>query len=282
MELGIVTFPTEHSLLPAELAAAAEQRGFESLWFCEHSHIPVRRESPWPGGGELPRHYLETLDPVVAIAAAASVTSRLRLGTAVALIVERDPIHFAKSIASLDVVSGGRIEVGLGAGWNLEEMRNHGTDPSTRFALMRERIEAMKAIWADDEASYHGEHVDFDPIYAWPKPVQRPHPPLHIGGAFPGGLRRAVRYGDGWMPLGGRDDTDFAPLARALREEAERAGRDPASLQMTVCFAPADAAVLSRMADAGVDRALIGIPHEREAALAALEERAPLLDAVAG
>jgi probable F420-dependent oxidoreductase len=282
MELGVVTFPTEHSLLPAELAAAAEQRGFESLWFCEHSHIPVKRESPWPGGGELPRHYLETLDPVVAIAAAASVTSRLRLGTAVALIVERDPIHFAKSIASLDVISGGRIEVGLGAGWNLEEMRNHGTDPGTRFALMRERIEAMKAIWADDEASYHGEHVDFDPIYAWPKPVQRPHPRLHIGGAFPGGLRRAVRYGDGWMPLGGRDDTDFAELAHALREEAERAGRDPAALQMTVCFAPADAAALSRMAAGGVDRALIGIPHEREAALAALDERARLLDAVAG
>src|SRR5919206_2840703 len=182
MKFGVTMFTTRYSIGPAELARAVEERGFESLFVPEHTHIPVSRRSPWPGGADLPDEYRETLDPFLALTAAAAATERLLLGTGICLVVERDPITTAKEVATLDHLSGGRFLFGVGAGWNAEEMQNHGTDPSTRFGLMRERVEAMKAIWTQDEAAYHGKHVDFDAMWSWPKPAQKPHPPILVGG----------------------------------------------------------------------------------------------------
>lgn len=260
MKAGIFTFPTAYSMPVTALAIEMEQRGFESLWLPEHSHIPARRESPWPGGDELPAVYYDVFDPLVSLAAVAAVTRTLRLATGVALVVQRDPIQLAKSLATLDVISNGRLEVGIGAGWNLEEMRNHGTDPAQRFRLMRERVEAMKAIWTGDEAEYHGEFVDFEPIRAWPKPLQRPHPRIHVGGSAPGALRRVVRYGDGWIPLAGRGDTDFAAQSSKLRDAVSAAGREGARVQITVCLAPRDARTLEALAEGGVDRVVFALP----------------------
>jgi probable F420-dependent oxidoreductase len=274
MHHGVTYFPTQEAIAPAALARAAEERGFESLFVAEHSHIPVERRSPWPGGGELPRMYYDTLDPFVALASAAAVTSRIRLGTGICLVVERDPIHTAKEVASLDRVSEGRFLFGVGAGWNAEEMANHGTrDFGRRFKLLRERVEAMQALWTQDEASYHGEFVDFDPVFQWPKPLQRPHPPIHVGGGFPGAARRAVRYGDGWMPILGRDDV----LAHAprFRRMAEEAGRDPAGLEISVYGAPRDEAGLARLREAGIDRVVHVLPPEPA------EKILPLLDQLA-
>ena len=212
MEYGVTIFPTDYSISPADLAVAAEERGFDSMWFAEHSHIPVSRKSPWPGGADLPKMYYDTFDPFVALASAASVTTKIKLATGICLVVQRDPIHTAKEVASLDHVSNGRVLFGIGAGWNAEEMEDHGTDFKRRFKVMRERIEAMKALWSENEAEYHGEFVNFDPTFAWPKPVQKPNPPIHVGGGFPGGAKRAIRYGDGWMPIYGRDDiTEYLP-----------------------------------------------------------------------
>src|SRR5436190_900736 len=177
-----------------------EERGFESLWFPEHTHIPASRETPWPGGADLPEQYWHTYDPFVALSAVAQATERLRLATGICLIIQRDPITTAKEVASLDRLSGGRFLFGVGAGWNREEMQNHGTDPDRRFGVMRERIEAMKAIWTQDEPEYHGKHVDFDPLWSWPKPLQQPHPPVWVGGSSPKVIDRVVRFGDGWMP----------------------------------------------------------------------------------
>jgi len=270
LEIGITIFPTGYSISPAELAVAAEERGFESMWFAEHSHIPVSRKSPWPGGAELPKMYYDTLDPFVALASAASVTSKIKLATGICLVVQRDPIHTAKEVASLDQLSKGRFLFGVGAGWNAEEMEDHGTDFSRRFKLMRERIEAMQALWTQDEAEYHGEFVNFDPTFAWPKPVQKPFPPIHVGGAFPGAGKRAIRYGNGWMPIHGRDDiTTFLPEFRKMAEEA---GRDPASLEVSIFGCAATPAVLEKYRDAGVTRCIFGLPPaDRETVI-------PLLD----
>jgi probable F420-dependent oxidoreductase len=277
MRFALCTFSTEHGLLPGELAVAAEQRGFESLWFTEHSHIPVSRESPWPGGDELPHYYSETFDPMVAMTAAAAATTTLRVGTGIALLVERDPIMFAKETASVDVLSGGRVEVGVGAGWNLEEMRNHGTDPATRFALLGERIEAVKAMWTCDPAEYHGRLVDFDPIHLFPKPRQKPHPPLHVGGAAPWGLKRALRLGDGWIPIAGRGDDLVDHLAK-LREYADEVGRESIEgFEVTVYSAPPDRATLERYREAGVTRVLFFVdPVDRGHAMEMLDRRAEL------
>ena len=200
MELGLALFATDYTLEPARVARLAEERGFESFWVTEHTHIPVSRDTPYPGGGELPREYSHTHDPFVALAMAAAVTSRIKLGTGVCLVIQRDPIVTAKEVASLDLLSGGRFLFGIGAGWNREEMRDHGTDPGRRFSLMRERVEAMKAIWTEDEASYQGEHVAFGPMWSWPKPLQDPHPPVIVGGNGAKVLDRVLRYGDEWMP----------------------------------------------------------------------------------
>ena len=276
MQFGLMTFPTEYAFHVAELAAAAEERGFESLWVAEHSHIPASRATPWPGGAELPQMYYDSLDPFVALAMAAQATTKLRVGTGICLVIQRDPIQTAKQVASLDVLSKGRFLFGVGGGWNKEEMANHGTAFESRWKLLRERIEAMKAIWTKDPAEYHGELVDFDPIVANPKPAQKPHPPIHVGGAYPGGMRRAIRYGDGWIPIAGRGDDDLLAQLPAFRKAAKEAGRDPDAIEISIYGAPSDSALLRSYADAGVARAIFGVPPaSRDVVL-------PLLDKLHG
>jgi probable F420-dependent oxidoreductase len=284
MLFALCTFATEHGLLPHELATAAEQRGFESLWFTEHSHIPASRESAWPGGDEMPGYYAQTLDPVVAMTAAAAATTQLRVGTGIALLVERDPIMFAKEIASVDLLSNGRVEVGVGAGWNLEEMRNHGTDPATRFRLLRERVEAVRTIWTNDPAEYHGSMVDFAPIHQFPKPCQKPHPRIHVGGAAPGGVRRALHYGDGWMPIAGRGDDDFGAHLSRLGEIAAELGRESVEgFQVTVYGCPPDPARIEQYENAGVTRVLFFVdPVDRSRAVETLDRRAELVQRLRG
>ena len=252
METGVAIFPTHDAIAPADMARLAEEHGLESLFFPEHTHIPASRESPYPGGPSLPRKYAHTYDLFVAITAAVTATSRLRVGSGVCLVIQRDPIITAKEVASVDFLSGGRFEFGVGAGWNREEMADHGTDPRRRMALLRERVEAMKEIWTAEEASYEGEFVKFDRIWSWPKPAQRPHPPVLVGGDGPTVMDRVLAFGDAWMP-------NYAPegiLERAaeLRARADR----PVSLQ--VMGVPADPAVLEAYAAAGFDRALHWLP----------------------
>jgi probable F420-dependent oxidoreductase len=279
MRFALCTFATERGLLPGELAAAAEQLGFESLWFTEHSHIPTSRESPWPGGPDMPRYYQETLDPIVAMTAAAAATTTLRVATGIALLVERDPIMFAKEIASVDVLSGGRVEVGVGAGWNLEEMRSHGTDPSTRFRLLRERVEAVRAIWTTDPAEYHGTMVDIAPMHQFPKPRQQPHPRIHVGGAAPNGLRRALRYGEGWIPIIGRGEDLLTSMARLDEYAAEEGRESTEDFQVTVYSCPPDASLIEGYEKAGVDRVLFFVdPVNRDHAMEMLERRAALVE----
>ncbi len=275
MHFGACFFPTAYAISPVELSTALEDRGFESIWLAEHSHIPASRESAWPGGPDLPQMYHDTLDPFVTLGAIAATTTTLKLGTGIALVVQRDPIHTAKEVASLDVLSGGRVLFGVGAGWNFEEMADHGTDPDRRFGLMRERVEAMKALWAGDPAEYHGDHVDFDATYQNPKPAQRPHPPIHVGGVAPGGLRRAVAYGNGWIPIGGRTAVDGAQLSAMRVEACAEAGRDPAEVEISIYYASADVGVLTDLADHGIERAAFAVPS------APRDEVLPLLDSYA-
>jgi probable F420-dependent oxidoreductase len=265
MHLGVAMFLTEHAMRPGALARAVEERGFESLWFTEHSHIPASRETPWPGGGELPREYYGLLDPFVSLAFAAEATRRLKLGTGVCLVAQRDPIQTAKAVATLDVLSGGRFLFGVGGGWNREEMQNHGTSYTARWKILRERVEAMKEIWTRREATYRGETVQFERIVAEPKPIQKPHPPIHVGGAWPGGMKRALRYGDGWIPLLGRGDDDVASHMPDFRRAAEAAGRDPAALEVSVYACPPDAGLVERCAQAGVSRLVFRLPSEGDA-----------------
>src|SRR5436190_16098252 len=250
MKFGIAVFPTDYAADPSTIARLVEQRGFDSLFFPEHTHIPVSRRTPYPGGGELPRAYSHTLDPFVALTAAATATERLLVATGICLVVERDPITTAKEVASLDQVSGGRFLFGVGAGWNAEEMQNHGTDPHRRFSLMRERIEAMKAIWTQDEAAYHGRHVDFDPIWSWPKPVQKPHPPVLVGGNGEKVLDRVLAFGDGWMPNRIKpQDEQFVQRLDELRRRAEEAGRE---IPVTIYGGTRDPQTIERWAAGGV------------------------------
>ena len=273
MRFGVTIFPAADSMPMAELGPALEERGFESLWVAEHTHIPASRRSPWPGGAELPQMYYETLDPFVALTAAAVTTTALKLATGITLVPQHHPITLAKQVASIDQVSGGRFLLGVGGGWNAEEMENHGGEFSTRWKLMRERIEAMKAIWADDPAEYHGALVDFDPIWSKPKPVQTPHPPIHVGGASPWGPRRAARYGNGWMPINGRgsmlDELDV------LAEECAKNDRDVSEIELTLYAAPPDVDEVKRHEDAGVHRFVFGLPPSGADVLL------PLLDAYA-
>jgi probable F420-dependent oxidoreductase len=274
MKIGIAMFPTDYSITPSDLGQAVEERGFESLWFPEHTHIPTSRKSPWPGGPNLPDVYKQTLDPFMALTAAAVATKRIKLATGICLVVERDPIHLAKHVASLDYLSGGRFIFGIGGGWNAEEMANHGTDFKTRFSLMRERIAAMKAIWTNDVAEYQGVFVNFEPLWAWPKPIQRPHPPILVGGEFPHGAKRAIEYGNGWMPIGGRglDTLDILPRFRQMAAEA---GRNPDEVPMSIFAARQDTEVLKRYRDAGVDRAVIMVASKgRDATLKDLDAAA--------
>ncbi len=266
MRFGLMTFPTDYSIPPAELGRAAEDAGFETLLFAEHTHIPVRRDTPNPRGGELPDKYWHTHDPFVALATVAQATERLRFGTGICLVVERDPITTAKLVASLDFVSGGRFDFGVGGGWNREEMRNHGTDPKRRFSIMRERVLAMKEIWTNDEASFRGEHVSFDPIWSWPKPVQDPHPPVLVGGIGEKVLDRVLEYGDEWMP----NRAEPEELAPRIAELRERAGRH---VPVSYYAAPPDDAFIERLAEAGVDRALLDVPSEDAETVLPLVER---------
>ena len=281
MEFGVCIFPTEEAMHPADLAVALEERGFESYWVAEHTHIPAERRSPWPGGADLPRMYYETMDPFVALTAAAAATDRLKVGTGICLVVERDPIITAKEVASIDHVSGGRFLFGIGGGWNAEEMENHGTEFSTRFRLMRERVEAMKAIWADDPAEYHGEFVDFDPIWSRPKPVQRPHPPIHLGGASPQGPRRAARYGDGWMPINGRGS--MLDELGVLADECARQDRAVSEIELSLYMAPVDVDAAKEHEAAGVHRFVFGLPPgPADTLLPLLDRQAAVIAAVNG
>jgi probable F420-dependent oxidoreductase len=281
LELGVAMFPADYAVGAPALARMVEERGFESLWFPEHTHIPASRSSPYPGGGELPRMYSHTHDPFVALAAAAAVTDRIRLGTGICLVVERDPIVTAKEVASLDQLSGGRFLFGVGAGWNREEMENHGTDPDRRFGLMRERIEAMKAIWTEDEAEYHGRYVDFDPIWSWPKPVQVPHPPVVVGGNGERVLDRVLRFGDGWMPNRVTDDDALLARVADLRRRCEEAGREP--VPVTVYGASRKPERLERWAEAGVSRAVYWLePADGSEVERELDDLAGLADAYPG
>ncbi|MFP6746258.1 MAG: LLM class F420-dependent oxidoreductase [Alphaproteobacteria bacterium] len=271
MDYGVAIFATDYTITPAELAVAAEERGFESLWFPEHSHIPLSRISPWPGGGDLPKHYYDCMDPIVAMATAASVTKTIRLCTGICLIIQRDPIQLAKEVATLDQLSGGRVVLGVGGGWNAEEMADHGTAFDSRFRLMDERVAALKVIWTENKPEFSGEFVNFEPMMAWPKPVQKPHPPILVGGGFPHGARRAIEYGDGWMPLGGRGWDPLETLPR-FRQMAAEADRDPDSLNITIFGAEDDTDTNKSYRDAGVGRAVFVLPSSGR------DEILPLLD----
>jgi probable F420-dependent oxidoreductase len=267
MKFGISTFVTDEGIAPAELGRALEDRGFDALFVAEHTHIPVKRETPYPGGGDLPRIYYRTLDPFVSLTAAAAVTENLLVATGIALIIQRDPIVTAREVASLDLVSGGRVIFGVGAGWNREEMRNHGTDPTRRGELMDERIRAMRAIWTSDQAEFHGKHVDFDPIYSWPKPVQQPHPPIYVGGESERSVERVAEYGGGWLPRAGTEN-----LAEQIERVRDRAGR---RVPVSLYAAPRDSENIEEYARAGVDRILFYLPTTpRDETLARLDELA--------
>ena len=258
MRFGLSIFPTAETMQPAALGRLAEERGFESLWFPEHTHIPVSRETPYPAGGDLPDEYSRIYDPFIGLTAAAAATERLLVGTGICLVVERDPITTAKEVATIDRVSGGRFLFGVGAGWNREEMANHGTEPRTRFTLMRERLEAMVEIWTKEEAAYHGRHVDFEPIWSWPKPVQRPHPPILVGGNSDGALDRVVDLADGWIPNPETRLSELPSRIGDLQDRAATAGRD--RVPVTFYAVKPEAEALRRYADAGVDRAVFYVP----------------------
>ena len=273
MRIGGAMFFTDYSMSPTELARALEDRGFDSLWVPEHSHIPLTRRSPFPSGGDLPKKYYDVMDPFVVLGAAAAVTKTLLLGTGICLIAQRDPIQTAKQVASIDQVSGGRFLFGVGNGWNEDEMANHGTAFASRHKLARERVEAMKAIWTESKAEYHGEFVNFEPMMAWPKPVQKPHPPIIVGGAFPYGARRAVRYGDGWVPRASRQQyADVGEFLPQFRQMATAAGRDPDSLPITIFRVEENLERLRQYHDIGVARAVISVPAAKA------DEILPLLD----
>jgi probable F420-dependent oxidoreductase len=263
MRFGASMFFTDYSITPVALARAMEERGLDILFAPEHSHIPLSRKTPFVLGAELPKRYYDVMDPFVTLAAAATVTTRLKLGTGVCLIAQRDPIQTAKLVASIDQASAGRFVFGIGNGWNQDEMENHGTAFTTRHKLARERVEAMKAIWTQDAAEYHGEFVDFGPMAARPKPVQKPYPPILIGGAFPYSARRAVRYGDGWMPQAtAKDPTPLTDLIPRFRQMAAEAGRDPAAMQIMIGAQPPDAKLIGTYQALDVDVVYPSLPSE--------------------
>jgi probable F420-dependent oxidoreductase len=282
MKLGIAFFPTEFAIRPDELARAVEERGFESLFFTDHTHIPATPQTRTLmqelHGGVLPR-FTHNYDPFVALTYAAAVTQTLRLGTGVCLVPEREPIALAKALASLDVLSHGRVLFGVGVGWIPEQLSNHGIDPPTRWAVMDERVQAMRAIWTQDEAEYHGRHVDFGPIWSWPKPFQRPHPPILVGGAGKGVIRRVLAYGDEWMPHAGMPVEQLGARIRELQHTAGEAGQD-AEIPVTVQGAEPDARALNELREVGVTRATLYAPSaDTEQVLRFLDDVAPLVDA---
>ena len=277
MKFGVFYFPTDYGIQVPDLAVELENRNIESLFVCEHTHIPTSRKSPFPGGGKLPKKYIHTHDPFIALSFAAALTKKLRLVTGICLLPQHDPIVLAKVIASLDMMSGGRFEFGIGGGWNVDEMNNHGVEYKTRFKQMREHTEAMKAIWTRDEASFHGEFVNFDPIWSYPKPTQKPHPPILLGGETDYTLKRIVEYCDGWIPRGNMDFDPKLSLKR-LRDMADRHGRDPKELSTTLFRGPTTKEALDACREAGVDRVLYEVPDgTTDDALKALDDVVALM-----
>ena len=255
---GVTMFPTDYSIQPVELARAVEERNLDSLFFPEHTHIPASRATPFPGGGDLPKMYWHTHDPFVALGACAAVTSTIKLGTGICLVIERDPITLAKEIASVDMISNGRFILGIGAGWNREEMENHGANYPRRWAEVREKVLAMKAIWSHDEAEYHGEFVNFDPIWSYPKPVQEGGPPIWIGANSDWVFDRLAEYGDGWMPIGGLGSGNMDKLNTAF----DKAGRSVNDLDMALFGAPTDIEKLKGRIDQGFDHLIFNLPSD--------------------
>jgi len=284
LKIGAVMFFTSYSMQPVELGLALEERGFESIWVPEHTHIPSSRKTPYPAGGPLIRPYYDIMDPFLALTAIAAATRTLRLGTGIALITQRDPIVTAKMVSTLDQLSGGRFLFGVGNGWNQDEIENHGTVFADRHKIARERIEAMQAIWTQEEAEYHGEYVDFGPMQQCPKPVQKPYPPIIVGGAFPYGARRAIRYGDGWIPRADRlEKAGVGTLVAQFRQLATEAGRDPASLPISIFRVPEAMAGLRYCEEIGIDRVTFSLPAEgRETLLPILDRWAAIQRQLAG
>jgi probable F420-dependent oxidoreductase len=274
MRVGAFYFPADYGINIAELARALEDRGFDSLFVPEHTHIPASRKSPFPGGGELPKRYSHTHDPFVALSFAAAATKKLKLGTGILLVPQHEPIVTAKAIASLDQLSGGRFIFGIGGGWNVEEMENHGAKYQPRFKQMREHVLAMKELWTKEEASFHGEFVNFDPVWIYPKPKQRPHPPLLLGGESDHTIKRVVEFCDGWFP---RPRGGWQPkeAVERLKKAAADAGRDHRTLSITVFAAPPDAAKLAPYREAGIERVLFEVPDlSRDETLRVLDRNA--------
>ena len=271
-KFGVTIFPTDYSIQPVELARAVEERGLDSLFFPEHTHIPTSRATPFPGGGDLPQMYWHTHDPFVALGACAAVTERIRLGTGICLVIERDPITLAKEVASLDVISNGRFVLGVGAGWNREEMENHGASYPKRWAVVREKVLAMKAIWSADEAEFHGEHVDFDPIWSWPKPAQAGGPPIWIGANSKWVFDRVAEYADGWMPIGGLGSGNMERMGEALAAR----GRKIEDLELALFGAPTNVEQLRGRIEQGFDELIFSLPD------APADKVLPLLDELSG
>jgi probable F420-dependent oxidoreductase len=280
MHLGVTMFATDKSIRPDDLAREAEARGFESLFFPEHTHIPTGRRTPYPMGGELPDEYKRTFDLFVSMTAAAAATTRLTVGSGICLVAQRDPIITAKEVASVDALSGGRVIFGIGFGWNEDEMEDHGVEPRRRRSLAREKVLAMKALWQDDEASFDGEHVHLPPTWMWPKPVQRPHPPILIGGATgPTLFRHVVEYADGWMPIGGSGLRKAVPELHRLAEEG---GRDPSTITVIPFSVVGEADRLEYYASQGFPRTVLGLPSApADVVLPLLDRYAGLLERVA-
>jgi probable F420-dependent oxidoreductase len=280
MKFGIAFFPTDYAIDIMELARVCEDLGYESLFLPEHTHIPTSRRTAWPGGAELPLEYSHTLDPFVAGSAALAVTRNLKVGTGICLVIERDPITLAKEVASIDHLSNGRFLFGIGGGWNLEEMENHGTRPSLRWKIMRERVLAMKEIWTKDQAEYHGQFVDFDPIWSWPKPVQKPHPPVMVGGDGPRTLERVVEYGDEWMPIPGRNAEPLESRIAELQSMARAAGRG--TIPVTLFGVPGEPGVIENYEKMGVHRVCFRLPSvASEEAISRLKRYAETMGALA-
>lgn len=282
MRIAAALFPTAETMNPVEFATTAESLGFESIWFPEHSHIPTSRQSPWggqQGAPPLPDYYARTYGPFVALGACAAATSTIGLATGICLVAQRDPIHTAKEVASVDGLSRGRMIFGIGYGWNREEMAQHGTRYGARRAILRDRILAMKALWSEDEATYDGEFVTIEPSWAWPKPAQHPHPPIVLGGAAgPKTAKDVAEFCDGWMPIGGRS---FTTGWNEVRRACEDVGRDPKTIELGVFNAPPDEVKLAKLAEAGLTRAVVSMPQgPRDEVLAELERVAPLIDAL--
>jgi probable F420-dependent oxidoreductase len=274
MDFGVSIFATDYAIRIDELAREAEARGFESLWVPEHTHIPASRRSPWAGGPELPREYWHTYDPFVSLMCAAAVTSTLKIGTGICLVIERDTITMAKEVASLDALSGGRFLMGIGGGWNVEEMEHHGTEFKTRFKKMVEQVQAMKAIWTQDEPEFHGDYVDFDPIWCWPKPAQQPHPPVLLGGETSYTLQRVVDHCEGWLPRSRQPELVLRGM-NELQERASMAGRDMSTITVSVFGVQDDPKLVDSYREMGANRCILGLPSEgRDTILPLLDQYA--------